>query len=294
MRKSEAAVAVEQLRWGTERRLEFIEFRLYWEGRLNRSDLTREFGISVPQASLDLARYQQLAPANMTYDKSAKTYLAAPDFRPLFLSLDANAYLNSLRSISDKILSPDQTWLGRIPPFAALPVPSRSTKADHLRSILAAIQRQAALNIRYQSMSRPNPTWRWISPHALGFDGFRWHARALCHIDRTYKDFLLPRILDIGDAGPGEGKAADDRSWNEFIILHIAPHPGLTPAQRRAVELDYGMKKGRLELRVRAALAYYARKRLGLDRAAEAIEPQDQQIVLTNAEEIQPRLTAVE
>jgi predicted DNA-binding transcriptional regulator YafY len=145
-----------------------------------------------------------------------------------------------------------------------------------------------------KSMSRPNPTWRWISPHALGFDGFRWHARALCHIDRTYKDFLLPRILDIGDAGPGEGKAADDRSWNEFIILHIAPHPGLTPAQRRAVELDYGMKKGRLELRVRAALAYYARKRLGLDRAADAVKPQDQQIVLTNAEEIQARLTAVE
>ena len=46
-------------RWGQERRLEFIDFRLYWEGRINRSDLIDFFGISVPQASLDLAKYQR-------------------------------------------------------------------------------------------------------------------------------------------------------------------------------------------------------------------------------------------
>ena len=39
------------LRWGIERRLEFIEFRLYWEGRVNRADLTSVFGISTVQAS---------------------------------------------------------------------------------------------------------------------------------------------------------------------------------------------------------------------------------------------------
>jgi len=287
MGKSGATVAAEPLRWGTERRLEFVEFRLYWDGRVNRADLTREFGISVPQASLDLSRYQQLAPSNMTYDKSAKTYLASPDFRPLFFSPDADAYLNSLRSISDKVLSPDQTWLSRIPEFAALPVPSRSTNAAHLRTILAGIQNKTALHIRYQSMSRPNPTWRWISAHALGFDGFRWHARAFCHLDRSYKDFLLPRIFDVGDAGPSEGSATADRVWNAIVILRIAPHPGLTPAQRRAVELDYGMRRGILELEVRAALTYYARKRLGLDRRADTLRPHDQQIVLVNVDEVE-------
>ena len=49
------------------------------------------------------------------------------------------------------------------------------------------------------------------------------------------------------------------------------PHPALTPARRRAVELDYGMKKGTLELMVRAASIYYARKRLGLDRMADSV-----------------------
>ena len=39
------------LKWGVERRLEFIEFRLFWEGGVNRADLIEMFGVSVPQAS---------------------------------------------------------------------------------------------------------------------------------------------------------------------------------------------------------------------------------------------------
>ena len=49
-------------KWGQAQRLEFIEFRLYWEGKLNRRDLIDFFGISTPQASLDLARYMEFAP----------------------------------------------------------------------------------------------------------------------------------------------------------------------------------------------------------------------------------------
>ncbi|MBC8270346.1 MAG: WYL domain-containing protein, partial [Rhodospirillaceae bacterium] len=58
------------LRWVVERRLEFIEFRLFWEGHVNRSDLIDAFGISVNQASTDLNRYLGLAAENMVYDKS--------------------------------------------------------------------------------------------------------------------------------------------------------------------------------------------------------------------------------
>lgn len=38
-----------ELRWGVAQRLEFIEFRLFWEGRVNRSDLMEQFGLSVNQ-----------------------------------------------------------------------------------------------------------------------------------------------------------------------------------------------------------------------------------------------------
>jgi hypothetical protein len=60
-------------------------------------------------------------------------------------------------------------------------------------------------------------------------------------------------------------------------------------------EVDYiGMVKGFLELEVRAALTYYARKRLGLDRPADAVKPQDQQIILTNDEEVCAALIRLE
>ena len=82
--------------WGQERRLEFIDFRLLWEGRLNRADITTFFRISVPQASLDLAKYQEIAPRNMVYDRTQKAYVTTPDFKPVFSSFDSNHYLNEL------------------------------------------------------------------------------------------------------------------------------------------------------------------------------------------------------
>ncbi len=69
---AEAATA---LKWGVERRLEFIEFRLFWEGSINRADLVEVFGVSVPQASKDLTLYQERAPGNMEYDTRAKRYV---------------------------------------------------------------------------------------------------------------------------------------------------------------------------------------------------------------------------
>jgi predicted DNA-binding transcriptional regulator YafY len=275
-----------ELRWGVERRFEFIELRLFWEGRINRSDLISHFGLSMAQASADLARYQELAPENLVYDKRAKTYVAGERFEPRFGKPDADAYLNTLLSVAAGIVSQERAWISRAPAFDAFPVLRRAIDAGRLRTVISAINGNRALHIRYQSMSRPEPMWRWISPHALAFDGFRWHARAFCHIDRVYKDFVLPRILDVGDTAPPEGSDADDFDWRRTVTFNIGPHPQLTAAQRKAIELDYGMKKGRLQIEVRAAFAYYVRKRLGLDQPPEQRRAQDQQIVLLNAAEV--------
>ena len=45
------------MNWNVERRYEFMEFRLYWQGNINRSDLMEAFGISVQQASKDFANF---------------------------------------------------------------------------------------------------------------------------------------------------------------------------------------------------------------------------------------------
>ncbi len=184
------------LRWGVEQRLEFIEFRLFWEGHVNRGDLMDAFGVSVNQASTDLNRYIGMVPDNMVYDKSARAYIRGSNFDPMFLKPDASRYLSQLRSVADCILDQSDAWIGQLPSYDAAPTPVRGVDAKTLRSVMAAIQRSEAIEIKYQSLSRPEPRWRWIAPHAIGFDGFRWHTRAFCLTDRSFKDFLLSRIME--------------------------------------------------------------------------------------------------
>lgn len=274
------------LRWGVERRLEFIEFRLFWEGHVNRGDLMDTFGVSVNQASTDLNRYIGMAPDNMVYDKSARTYIRGSKFDALFLKPDASRYLSQLRSVADGILDRADAWIGQFPTYDAAPTPVRGVNAKTLRSVVAAIRRSEAIEVKYQSLSRPEPRWRWIAPHAIGFDGFRWHTRAFCLTDQSFKDFLLSRIIETRGTKPSEIDADGDADWNEQVTLEIGPHPELSETQQKVIALDYGMRGGRAKIPVRKALVYYALKRLGLDTDPTARHPQDQQIVLLNAAEL--------
>lgn len=270
------------LRWGVERRLEFIEFRLFWEGHLNRGDLMDAFGVSVNQASTDLNRYIGMAPSNMVYNKSARTYIRGTKFEPLFLKLDASRYLSQLRSVADGILDRADAWIGPFPSYDAAPTPARGVNAKTLRSVIAAIRRSEAIEVKYQSLSRPEPRWRWIAPHAIGFDGFRWHARAFCLMEQTFKNFLLSRVLEMRGSQPREVNAEADRDWTEKVTLEIGPHPDLSEAQRKVIALDYDMRGEKAQIRVRKALLCYTLKQLGLDVDPGVRSPQDQQIVLLN------------
>ena len=274
------------VRWGIERRLEFIEFRLFWEGHVNRSDLMAAFGISINQASADLNRYLGMAPGNMVYDKSARTYVRGDRFEPLFLRPDPAGYLSQLRSISDGIATQEETWIPNLPAFDTVRSPGRGIDAGNLRAVLQAIHDRQAIEVEYQSLSTPAPRWRWIAPHALAFDGFRWHARAYCFTDGFFKDFLLARILGIRNSRPSDVDPARDADWHTLVTLEIGPHPGLSDAQKKVIALDYGMRNGKARITVRKALLYYTLRRLGLDTAPSARNPADQQIVLLNREAV--------
>lgn len=270
------------LRWGVEQKLQFIEFRLFWEGHVNRSDLIDKFGVSPNQASGDLNRYIALAPDNMVYDKSGKTYVRSSAFKPLFLKPDATQYLSQVRSVAEGIITPDDAWIGNLPAFDATPAPARGIDPVVLRSIVTANKRHEAIEVLYQSMSAPDPEWRWIAPHALAFDGFRWHARSFCEKSGEYRDFVISRILETRQTRAAKKQAVSDAAWEEVVELEVGPHPDLSPNQRRVIELDYGMKNGSVTIPVRRALLYYALKRLGLDTDPSARKPQDQQIVILN------------
>ena len=275
------------MRWGIEKRLEFIEFRLFWEGGINRADLMQAFGVSVPQASKDLSRYEDEAPGNLFYDKSEKRYFPSSKFAPVFLKPDATAYLTQLRSVTDQAVPSEETWLSEMPAFDAMPVPHRHIEVDTLRSILTAIRNKAALEIHYQSMNdqRPDPEWRWVTPHAFANDGLRWHVRAFCHIDRKFKDFLLSRCLGVRSEGEAAAHSEDDTLWHDFFEVILAPNPALSEKQQNVIAFDYNMSEGQARVPVRKALLYYFRKRLRLDVAKALDNPHELPVVVANEAE---------
>lgn len=277
----------ERIRWGTEQRLEFIEFRTFWEGGVNRSDITQKFGVSVPQASNDLTLYQKLAPANLRYDSSEKRYVATPDFAPRFMKPNADRYLVQLKAVSDHVLSIDDTWIVRPPDFDGMPVPTRRVDPAILKRLIAAIRAERSIEIYFQSMNqkRPHAIWRRITPHAFAHDGLRWHVRAFCHMESKFKDFIISRCRELRDEDAPGAKAADDRPWNSFFDVILKPNPDLTPSQRETIALDYEMNAGFAKTTVRCALLYYFEKRLRLDIEAGKDKPFEKPVVIYNVED---------
>lgn len=275
------------LKWGVERRLEFIEFRLFWEGGVNRSDIINTFDVSVPQASKDLTLYQERAPHNAFYDKSAKRYVASDHFEPHFLKPDPDGYLSRLRSVAEGLIDLSESWITQVPDTDIALTPRRDIDANVLRTVLSAVRDARSVDVLYQSMSkdRPDPIWRRITPHAFGYDGFRWHARGYCHINGKFKDFLLPRILDVGDLGESGSSAEQDALWQERFSVEIGPHPELTESQKAVVAKDYGMTSGSAVLTVRYAMLFYVLKRLGLLGDAAQLPARSQHIVVVNRHE---------
>lgn len=257
----------ESIRWGAERRLEFIEFRVYWEGYVNRNDLTKRFGVSTPQASTDLSLYQRLAPENIQYDSSAKRYVGTEHFQPRILRPNADRYLAQLRGMADGIITSEETWINHAPAIDAMTIPQRKVEPAILKGILAAIRSRRSVEIRYQSMNknRPEAAWRHITPHAFGFDGLRWHVRAFCHEDHKFKDFVLSRCYGVGDFAEPGATPMDDIKWNTFVDVILEPNPALSHGQRSAVALDYCMDNGQLKMSIRQSLLFYFNERLRLD-----------------------------
>ena len=271
--------------WGQVRRLALIDFRLQYEGQVYRKDLKEFFDISVQQASLDLAAYAALAPNQMRYDATIRRFVPGIGFKPLYGGEDAASYLNDLLALSSEVISRDESFIGTMPDYGIVPTLKRPLPASLLATVLLAIRKQRSLQIRYQSMSREEPSVRDISPHALGHDGFRWHVRAYCHKRQDFADFVFGRMLETQASIADWVDATADTQWHTTVWLDLKPHPELSPAQRAAIALDYGMVNGHTRVKTRQALLFYALKRFGLNKRGEA-EARTQHIELANRSEL--------
>lgn len=193
--------------------------------------------------------------------------------------------------LADARDDPDSlSFLGWALPTATVPIPRRRVEEEVLASIVKAIRDKQDIFVRYQSITGGAGTGRWLSPHALAHDGYRWHVRAYCHPRNEFRDFLIARTLSVDDVRAGSIGVNSDTAWHSVVQLVLSPHPQLTLAAQQAVIDDYEMENGESTLDCREALLFYLLRQLNLLPSAEPTTPEAQQIVLTNARDILPLL----
>jgi hypothetical protein len=240
--------------WSQRCRLEFIDFRLRWEGKLNRKDLETFFGISPQQATNDLAAYAQGDHDNLKYEPRLKAFVATPWFRPLYPATASRFYLNELLAVHAGLAHVGSTYIGWRPDVATMPAVGRLVDGEVLTAVLGAIRHRRMVNARYLEVGKESMTFIMVSPHGLAFDGRRWYVRVYCHVRKTFRDLVLSRIANAEVGSPSAAEFSEDMLWHTELTITIAPRGSLSPGERMSVQHDYGMSDGRLELSSRHAM----------------------------------------
>jgi hypothetical protein len=274
-----------RISWGLRRRLEFIDFRLKWEGRINRKDLVERFQMSPPQATNDLERYAQQAPGNIRYDAVLKTFLREDSFKPRFVAGQADRYLLQLQALRLGWLEKDQTFFDNIPSLDVATIRRRVVPDEIMMTITDAIRRKTRLAIRYWTTSGKPVSTRTVAPHALASGAGRWHMRAWNEEHGDFRDFNLTRIES---AEIVDGPAIDpkfDFEWNTVGGLRLRANPILPKEEQAAIRRDYEFDGDELMVHCRLALMFYLLAEFGLD--GTKTDPHAQQLVLENRAELE-------
>ena len=267
-------------------RLEFIEFRLYWTGRLNRTDLIQQFRISPPQASADISQYQSLAPQNLEYDNVRKGYVRARGFSPRLIEHAIDRYMMQLVGIERGWLRATDTWLADLLPIDVTSLEHGSTDAGVLMAVLDAIRDALEIEVDYCSMTGSPATRRHIAPHAMGFAWGRWYVRAWSRDHNDFRDYALARIIGVFGAIERTVDPTGDLEWHHKIDLVLVPNPELDEDRQRAQRLEHNMVDGKLAVECRLSMAFYLMAEHKLDVEPGKLTPLQQPLILANLDEV--------
>lgn len=273
-------------RWSVRRRLEFMDFRLFWDGRFTRAALAETFGMSPQQASADIALYDKLAPGNMFYDHPQRAFIRAGDFAPKFAAESADRYLLQLMAVQSGLMRQEETWFEHLPPLDVAFLGRRATDPVVLLGMVDAVRTKAEISIEYHSMTGTPDSPRQIAPHAFFYARGSWYARAWSRDRNDFRDYSLNRIKATSVAGLSQVDPSLDYEWHNEVTLQITPNPALPDELRRAVDLEYQMVGGVLAYPVRISLSFYLLSEHNLDVDSGVLPALKQRLVLANRAEV--------
>jgi predicted DNA-binding transcriptional regulator YafY len=276
----------QDLKWEQRQRLTLLEATVFWSGEVSTNALTDSFGISRVQASKDLKLYQALCPGNIRYDKFLKRYVIEAAFKPAFMEGTVSEFLQVLKIRRGGAGGALVALINNLPAVEIVESAVRQISRIILQTVNQAILAGKEIRVVYQSMSRMEPIELRLSPHALVFDGLRWHMRAFSRTHNEFRDFVVARVLSAEFAGSTDIDPSDDLAWHLFVTVKIGPHPGLSESQKAIIEFDYAMENGMSEHKVRAAVVTYFLKAMRIGPDDLMREASVQQIVLLNRDEL--------
>ncbi|MGS2719337.1 WYL domain-containing protein [Paraglaciecola aestuariivivens] len=254
-------MTLETISYSQKQRLAYIDFCLLFKGEIYRNDVINRFEVGLSAGSRDFALYKELAPKNLTYSPIEKRYLQTSVFKPLFehdtrktLTKLANDISDGFDGIGD-IQFPVES-------LCQLNVPDILIVARLVQAIL----KKKPVSVIYTSLSNGSAS-RILVPHNIVDNGQRWHLRAYDRKTKSFRDFVLTRIAKVTileqQPAPKELQQ-EDYEWMRNTHLQIVPHPKNVQFPT-AIEMDYGMCDGVLNLEVRVALVGYLLRRWNVD-----------------------------
>ncbi|MDH5230289.1 MAG: WYL domain-containing protein [Gammaproteobacteria bacterium] len=278
-----------EIKWNTRQRMQFIEMMAYYTGVVTRSDVAKAFGLSDAAATKDLKLYQEIAPDNLVYKHTHFGFVPSLQFSEFFADLSPAKALTMIAQNLATVGGPyDVNALFGIT-SDEVPLPNRLPDKELLAQITRAIHHHKKLHVRYYSLSdRQSEEPRIIEPHALVNTGLRWHVRAYCEDKYDFRDFVLSRFLWAETTDEDAESSADyDEDWSEFVVLKLIPHPKLSEKKQQSLLIDYQATNGIIEVRARRALVGYALQRLNVDNTEDLhLNPNQFQLAISNRDEI--------
>jgi hypothetical protein len=253
---------------------------LLWEGRVSRSRLLAEYGLSPIRASEWLRDFRESFPDWVVWDSKLKANLATP-----------KAYSDAERAAKTSRPSAVNTML--VPYAPDTPGRPLSISWDFAHTsprtfsrLNLAITDRLRVKFFYCSMNSPELHERTIEPHSLLRAGRRWHVRGYCLQRQAFRDFVLGRMSKVQLLSePSEVDVAVDDAWSTVLQVRLAAHPGLNAAQQLVVRNEYFNGASARVESCRAALLNYMVQELMAATDVKRQVPPDYQLAVENTEE---------
>ncbi|OWQ84786.1 hypothetical protein CDN99_23950 [Roseateles aquatilis] len=275
-------------------RLHFIETLALWDGTVQRERVSESFGVALAQVTRDFTFYREQCPDNLEYNNRLKVYRPTARFRPMLAAGDPDEYLALLRAgIHLKTVQhlPSLGLHFGVAQNASLPTPRARVRADVLREVLFAIQRNCGLDAKYLSMETAAVASRCLWPHAIFFSAEWWYVRAYDAKREEFRDFALHRF-DTAKANsvPSPCSADQDLGWHEEVEVVVTPDARLTQAQQALIARDFDMAKDPLgwawKAQLRKCLVGFFAAHYWLD--VQLNRPRRTRLSLRNRSELEP------